>query len=59
VCSDNDPYCPEGAAKRYAGPLGVPVDVLPGRGHFNPEAGLGPWPAAEAWARENTAPLTA
>jgi predicted alpha/beta hydrolase family esterase len=56
VCSDNDPYCPEGAATLYRG---LPTDVLPGAGHINPEAGFGPWPAAEAWAREGVAPLTA
>ena len=27
VCSDNDPYCPEGAATLYGEPLGIPVDV--------------------------------
>jgi predicted alpha/beta hydrolase family esterase len=46
VISDDDPYCPEGAG---AYPLGIPVDVLPGAGHVNPEAGFGPWPAVEAW----------
>jgi predicted alpha/beta hydrolase family esterase len=59
VCSDDDPYCPEGAAELYGGPLGLPTDLLPGRGHINPEAGFGPWPAVEAWARDGTAPLTA
>jgi predicted alpha/beta hydrolase family esterase len=59
VCSDDDPYCPEGADVLYGRALGVPVDLLPGRGHINPDAGLGPWPAAEAWARDGAAPLTA
>jgi predicted alpha/beta hydrolase family esterase len=59
VCSDNDPYCPEGAAELYGPPLRVPVDLLSGKGHLNPEAGLGPWPAAEEWARDGAAPLTA
>src|SRR4051812_48162353 len=54
VCSDNDPYCPEGAASLYD----LPADVLPGAGHINPDAGFGPWPAVEAWAREGTVPLT-
>ncbi len=49
VCSDDDPYCPEGAAALYGPSLGVPVDVIPGGGHLNPDAGLGPWPRAEAW----------
>ncbi len=46
VCSDADPYCPEGAPSLFAGPF----DVLPGAGHVNPDAGFGPWPAVEAWA---------
>jgi predicted alpha/beta hydrolase family esterase len=49
VCSENDPYCPEGAARLYGEPLGLPVDLLDGAGHINPDAGFGPWPAAEAW----------
>jgi predicted alpha/beta hydrolase family esterase len=49
VCSDDDPYCPEGAAALYGDPLGVEVDVLYGAGHINPDAGFGPWPATEAW----------
>lgn len=58
VCSDDDPYCPEGAAALYGEPLGVPVDVLPGRGHLNPDAGYGPWPAVEAWCLEGNRPIT-
>jgi predicted alpha/beta hydrolase family esterase len=59
VCSDDDPHCPEGAAKLYGEALGIPVDLLPGTGHLNPEAGYGPWPAVEAWAREERTPVTA
>ena len=55
VCSDNDPYCPEGAHTLYPGP----ADLLEGQGHINPDAGYGPWPAVEAWARDGTTPLTA
>jgi predicted alpha/beta hydrolase family esterase len=51
VCSDNDPYCPEGAAALYGERLGLPVDLHLGRGHLNVDAGLGPWPAMEAWAQ--------
>jgi predicted alpha/beta hydrolase family esterase len=51
VCSDNDPYCPgRGAAEHWGGPLELAVDLLPGAGHLNTEAGYGPWPAMEAWA---------
>jgi uncharacterized protein len=53
VCSDDDPYCPEGAVALYG-----PGDVLPGTGHINPDAGYGPWPAVEAWARDAVIPLT-
>ena len=49
VCSNDDPYCPEGAASLYGEPLGLPVDVLDGAGHVNPAAGFGPWPEVEAW----------
>lgn len=49
VASDNDPYCPAGAERSFANPLGLPCDVLPGAGHVNPDAGYGPWPAVEAW----------
>jgi hypothetical protein len=59
VCSDDDPFCPEGAAELYGGPLRLPVDLLSGYGHINPDAGLGPWPAVEEWARDAIAPLTA
>ena len=59
VCSDNDPYCPEGAEALYGRPLGLPTDVIRGRGHLNPDAGLGPWPEVELWAREGVAPITA
>jgi predicted alpha/beta hydrolase family esterase len=58
VCSDNDPYCPEGAANAYAR-LALPADVLPGTAHLNPDAGYGPWPAVEAWARDGATPVTA
>jgi len=58
VCSDDDPYCPEGAGVLYGEPLGIPYDVIPGKGHMNPEAGLGPWPAVEAWCREGDRPIT-
>ena len=39
-----------GAARYWAQPLGLVVDLLPGAGHLNVEAGYGPWPAMEAWA---------
>lgn len=51
VCSDNDPFCPEGAAVLYGEPLGLPVDLQPGRAHLNVDAGFGPWPAMEAFAQ--------
>jgi uncharacterized protein len=49
VCSNDDGYCPEGAALLYGEPLALPVDLLAGAGHVNPAAGFGPWPEAEAW----------
>jgi predicted alpha/beta hydrolase family esterase len=58
VCSDDDPFCPEGAANLYGEPLGIAVDLLPGRGHLNPDAGFGPWPAVEAWCHDGSLPIT-
>lgn len=49
VCSDDDPYCPGGAAHVWGEPLGLEVDVVPGAGHLNVDAGYGPWPEMEAW----------
>jgi hypothetical protein len=48
VCTDNDPFCAS-AAGVYGVRLGIEIDVLPGAGHINPDAGFGPWPAVLAW----------
>lgn len=53
VASDNDPYCEPGAEKEYGLPLGLPVDVLPGTEHLNPDAGYGPWPRMLEWCLED------
>jgi uncharacterized protein len=58
VCSDDDPYCPEGAATLYGEPLGIPVDLIAGGGHLNPESGYGPWPAVEAWCLDGDQPVS-
>lgn len=57
VGSDGDQYCPEGVEAAYAARLGVPLDLLPGAGHVNPQAGFGAWPAVEAWVRGERATL--
>jgi predicted alpha/beta hydrolase family esterase len=49
VCSDDDPYCPGGAAGVWGEPLGLEVDLVPGGGHLNVDAGFGPWPEMQAW----------
>jgi uncharacterized protein len=59
VCSDDDPYCPEGAVTRYAEPLGIPVSVVPGGGHLHPDTGYGAWPAVEAWCLDGDRAITA
>ena len=58
VCSDDDPYNPAGARSTHAEPLGLPVEVIPGAGHVNVDAGYGPWPAVERWALTRSTPLT-
>jgi uncharacterized protein len=49
VCSDADPFNPQGAQVLYGDPLGVQTVVLPGAGHITPDSGHGPWPAIEEW----------
>lgn len=49
LASDNDPYCPEGAAGEYGRPLGLRTELLPGAGHLDLEAGYGPWPWVLEW----------
>jgi uncharacterized protein len=52
VCTDADPWCPEGAATLYGRALGLPVHVIAGAGHLSLDEGYGPWPAVERWARD-------
>ena len=47
VCSDNDPYCTEGAQTIFGDPWHLETIVVPGGGHLNVEAGFGEWPAIE------------
>ncbi|HEY2603184.1 MAG TPA: alpha/beta hydrolase [Thermoleophilaceae bacterium] len=49
VWASGDPYCPEGAGRLYAEPLGLPACAVEDGGHINPDAGYGPWPAVERW----------
>ncbi|MDQ8045327.1 MAG: alpha/beta hydrolase [Solirubrobacteraceae bacterium] len=50
VVSDNDHFWPgAGAIPNLIEPLGLPVDLLPGAGHFEPKDGFGPWPGLLAW----------
>jgi predicted alpha/beta hydrolase family esterase len=57
VCSDDDPYCPEGAQVAY-GALGVDTDIIPAGGHLTPDTGYGDWPAALAWCLDPGIRLT-
>jgi serine hydrolase len=49
VCSDADPYNPEGAQQLYADPLGVTATIVEGAGHITPDTGFGPWPYPAEW----------
>ncbi len=57
VCSDNDPYCPEGAAEAYGAPLDLDVDLLSGAGHLSTSDGYGNWPRALRWCLDPAARL--
>ena len=51
VCTDCDPWCPEGAAEVFGHALDLRTHVVEGAGHLSPEEGYGPWPEVEAWAK--------
>lgn len=57
VHSDNDPYCPQGADRRYAQPLQIQADRLPGGGHLSIGDGYGPWPGILDWCLHGTTPV--
>jgi uncharacterized protein len=59
VCSDNDPYCTEGAAEVFGRPLGCDVDLLSGAGHIAIPDGYGSWPSVLDWCLEPGVRLTA
>lgn len=51
ICTDADPYCPEGAETIYGKPLGLEVIKLPPEAaHINTDSGYGAWPQMERWA---------
>lgn len=58
VAGDGDPYCDLAEAKRMAEALRIELDVLPGAGHINTDAGYGEWPAVLKWVRSKREPLT-
>jgi predicted alpha/beta hydrolase family esterase len=49
VASDNDEYCPDGAARVFGDRFGIRTVVLEGQGHLNSAAGYGAWPSLVAW----------
>jgi predicted alpha/beta hydrolase family esterase len=52
ICTDADPYCPEGAGPVYGKPLGLEAIKLPPEAaHINTDSGYGAWPQMEEWAR--------
>ncbi len=59
VVSTNDPYWPDGGAvEGFANPLGLPVDLVGDRGHFEPKDGFGPWPGLLAWCLGDAETIT-
>jgi hypothetical protein len=56
VCTDADPWCPEGASLLYGAGPGVVVHEVGGAGHLSADDGFGPWPAVEHWARHGRFP---
>jgi uncharacterized protein len=54
VCTDDDPWCPEGAASLFGAELDMDVHVIEGAGHLAIPDGYGAWPAVEDWALYGT-----
>jgi uncharacterized protein len=57
VCSNNDPYCEQGANHVYPGAFDV--DFLPAAGHLDVPAGYGAWPSLLAWCANPATRITA
>jgi predicted alpha/beta hydrolase family esterase len=57
VCTDADPWCPEGAAAFFGRALDLPTHVVAGGGHLSLDEGYGAWPAVAAWARTGRFPV--
>jgi predicted alpha/beta hydrolase family esterase len=57
VCTDADPWCPEGAAAYFGRALDLPTHVVAGGGHLSLDEGYGAWPAVAAWARTGRFPV--
>jgi predicted alpha/beta hydrolase family esterase len=57
VCSDNDPYCPEGAPAAFAA-LDLETEFVLGGGHLDPDSGYGAWPSILQWCHDPTTRLT-
>jgi len=58
VAGEGDPYCEMAVAKRMAEALRIELDVVPGAGHINIDAGYGDWPAVLKWVRSKRVPLS-
>ena len=57
VCSDNDPYSPDGAVHELAS-LGLDTDLISGGAHLNPDSGYGDWPSMLAWCLDPATRVT-
>jgi predicted alpha/beta hydrolase family esterase len=57
VGSDNDPFCPDGAAVTFGEGLGISTIVVPGGGHLEITAGYGRWPSLLEWCIDPSAAI--
>ena len=55
VVGGDDAACSVDDAVEMAARLKVDLDVVPGGGHLNTEAGYGPWPAVRKWVADRHA----
>lgn len=52
VVGDADPACDIDEAVDMAAALKIDLDVIPGGGHLDGDAGYGPWPAVRDWVAD-------
>jgi len=57
VTGEDDDACSVAEAIDMAAALKIDLDVVPGGGHLNTDAGYGQWPAVRSWVADRHSPI--